>query len=250
VGRHRWWVHTALLVFASLPGTVAAQADDERARLHFEAGRSHYEEGAYDRAREEFVRAWELSRRPPLLLNLAQANERLARYDEAAQNIEEYLALDPSFAERDLLQRRIENLRRLARERAPAPVEPAAPLAVHDAMAQPRPSSSGPDGGLIGGAAAALGVGGAGLVLWGVFGGLTIAEDSELASGCGATVECTADDVADLDTFSLAADISMGVGIAGVAVGTVLLIVALASGSSEDAAAALRFDGRNLVVHF
>lgn len=241
-------VLAALIVMAA--GPVAAQeSDDDRARMHFDAGRSHYDEGAYDRARAEFLRAWELSQRAPLLLNLATVNERLANYDEAADNLERFLQLEPGNERAEMLRRRIQNLRRLARERAPAPDDPAPPLD-GQADTRPAPRPTGSDDGVLIGGAVSLAVGGVGLALWGIFGGLTMAEDSAIASGCGATVSCSRADVANLAAYGIAADVGLGVGLAGVAVGAVLVALALASGGTQESASALQWNGRNLSIRF
>jgi tetratricopeptide (TPR) repeat protein len=227
----------ALLIAGATP--AAAQdpssadrpsADDERARTHFDAGRLHYDEGAYDRALIEFQRAYELSRRAILLLNLATVKERLGMHAEAADDLRAYLEAEPEDAARDRLERRITNLERLA---AGEPGDPATEPAP-DPEPAPAPAS-GPDGGLLGGAIASYAVGGAGLVVMAVLGGLAMAEDAALAAGCGASASCSDAEVADANTFALASDIGLGVGAAGVAVGTILLVVALSSGGASSA---------------
>ena len=50
--------------------TEAQSAEnDERARTHFESGRSYFSEGAYERALQEFLQAYELSPRTPMLFS-------------------------------------------------------------------------------------------------------------------------------------------------------------------------------------
>lgn len=252
----RGWITAAALglAVAASNGAHAQQAtDDERARLHFEAGRSHYEQGAYDRAHEEFTLAWELSRRPVLLLNLAQTNARLARYEAAAANIEEFLRLEPDTDQADVLRSRVGNLRRLAAEHeAEEASDPVGDEAV-DASPSTDPAPLMPsrtDEGLLVASAVTLSVGGVGLALWGIFGGLTLTEDGALAAGCGATMGCTQAEVADLETFSLVADVSLGVGLAGAVTGAVLMVIALTSGSSEEREQVLRWNGREMAIRF
>lgn len=238
-----WW--GLALAMSAVSAHAAAQQqplseDDIRARTHFEAGRSYFEEGAYDRARDEFRRAYDLSHRPALLINLATTNERLGNYDEAIANITEYLRLTPDDPNRTTLERRVENLERLRRERgdghrdASGPSEPADP-----GPAQPAPSS-GSDGGLVAGAIGGYAVAGAGAVLMAIFGSLALTEDAALREGCGATASCTPAQVANADTFALVSDIGLGVAIAGAVAGTVLLVLGLSSsgGSSERASVA------------
>ncbi len=248
------WVLGVMLTLTT--ATAVAQeptdqaADDERARVYFDAGRAHYEEGAYDRAREEFQRAWELSHRAPLLLNLATTNQRLGNLDEAISNIEEFLRLAPDAEGAELLRRRVENLRRMSAARATADETSEHDEETTPEHAAPEPApASGPDGALMAGSIAGLATGGVGLALWAIFGGMTIAEDGALAAGCGATKSCSAAEVSNLQTFSMVADVGLGVGIAGLAVGAVLLVIALTSGQ-PDTASALRFDGRNLTLRF
>lgn len=211
------------------PSAERPSADDERARTHFDAGRLHYDEGAYDRALIEFQRSYELSRRPILLLNLATVKERLGMHAEAAADLRAYLEAEPEDDARDRLERRITNLERLAAGNAGDPeIEPADP--------GPGPApAGGPDGGLLGVAIASYAAGGAGLVVMAVLGGLALAEDAALAAGCGASASCSDAEVADANTFALASDVGLGVGVAGVAVGTVLLVVALSSGGASSA---------------
>jgi tetratricopeptide (TPR) repeat protein len=211
---------------------------DRRARTHFESGRLHFEEGAYDRARDEFQRAWELSERPPLLLNLATSHERLGRYEEAIANIREYLRRMPDDPQRDRLQRRAENLERLQGQRQPQQHEPEPAAAQEEGAPEPAPASRSAGGGsaegLMIGSIAGFGLGGLGLVSMGIFGGLALAEDGALRDGCGATSSCTPAQVANADTFALVADIGMIAGVVGLGVGVVLLVLAL--GSEEEAA--------------
>lgn len=241
----------ALTVFglASMGLSASAQAqsdDDARARTHFEAGRSYFEEGAYDRAREEFQRAYDLSRRPPLLLNVATADERLGRYAEAAANIRRYLEAVPDDPNRTTLERRIQNLERLDAERRRAGGGESGERADRPDDAEdganssaPAPASSGRgmDDGLLAGTIAGYGVAGAGAVLMAIFGAMALAEDSALASGCGAVPACTPDDVADANTFALVSDIGLGVALAGAVAGTVLLVLGATSGPSDEQAA-------------
>jgi tetratricopeptide (TPR) repeat protein len=202
--------------------------DDATARTHFEAGQNHYEEGRYDQAITEFEAALGASPRADLLYNLYLACERAGRLDEAVGYLERYVAegnLEPS--DRDMLNARLENLRRRAdSERDRDAVTPMTRA----------------DGGLSG---AALGmitsfaVAGAGAVLFGTFAALSEAEDQSLAGECAP--RCTEDQVADLGTFNLLADIGIGVASAGVVAGLVFLIVELASGdSSAESPVALR----------
>jgi tetratricopeptide (TPR) repeat protein len=198
-----------------------ATDDDARARMHFESGRLHYQEGAYDRALAEFESAYALSHRAMLLVNIASANERLGNYAAATQNLREYLAAAPDAPDRVLLERRIENLERLEAERAARAAEaanvgtPAAEAGAASSQPEQRRSWTAP--------LTAFGIGGAGLITLAVAGPLALSENNALADGCGATSTCTSSDVAPANRRALVADIGLGVGVAGVVVGTILM---------------------------
>jgi tetratricopeptide (TPR) repeat protein len=228
----------SVLAAVLIAGAPAAAQDDERARLHFESGRSYFAEGAYERALQEFQQAYTLSERPALLFNIGQTEERLAMYEEAAQTFERYLAAVPNDENRAVLERRIANLRERAQGRATQPHTE--PLPEPQATTGPRtatqtPSTSGGNDGLVLGGIAALAVGGAALVTWAILGGLALGEQSEIENGCYPTRSCTPADVADMDAFALGADIMWPVGAVAAGVGVALLIVGLTSSSSEHA---------------
>lgn len=108
-------VLVALLAITALgaPGRGYAQdSDDERAHTHFTAGRSYFEEGNYEQALAEFQHAYELSHRDVLLVNVANCQERLGQWRDAAQTLDTYLAsMAPDAAERGSMERRIQALR-------------------------------------------------------------------------------------------------------------------------------------------
>ncbi|MBX3251131.1 MAG: tetratricopeptide repeat protein [Myxococcales bacterium] len=237
------YVLALLLLLLAPPFAASAQdEDDQRARLHFEAGRSHFEDGAYDRAREEFARAFELSGRPGLLLNLATTHERLAMYDDAIENLRTFIERVPDDPQVPRLQRRIQNLERLRDERAAGsePTEPTdlgeddAPDDAPDgARAEPAPPST-PDrppgsagGGLRLGGVIGLSVGALGLGATAIFGALALSEDAALRDGCGANASCTADEVRRANDLARVADIGLIIGLVGIAVGTTLLVLGL-----------------------
>lgn len=74
-----------------------------------------------------------------------------------------------------------------------------------------------------------VGVGVVGLGLWGVFGGLGLAEKSDAETTCAPN--CTDDDLSGIKTKFLVADISMGVGLAS-AVGAAIVGIVWATGST------------------
>jgi Tfp pilus assembly protein PilF len=60
-------------VLWSAASASAQSSDDERARGHFLAGSSYFDQGRYDQAAEQFETAYSLSPRSQLLLNAAAA---------------------------------------------------------------------------------------------------------------------------------------------------------------------------------
>lgn len=229
-----------LTLFAPAALAQDASSDDERARLHFEAGRSYYEEGNYEGALAEFQRSYALSSRVVLLLSIANCQERLGLWAEAADSLDPFVASLPEGEERVTLHRRVENLRVRAAERASAAqaddANDANDATTSDATAttSSTPDTAGSDGLLVP-SLVAFGVGAAGLIAWGTLGGLALAEESSVADGCGATRSCTPEQVQAMDDLALGADIAMAVGLVGVATGAILLLADPPRGGSESA---------------
>jgi len=240
-----WWIGCAALAHVVLPREAAAQLtdDDQRARQHYEAGEAYYQEGDYEGAVRELRRAYELSHRPQLFYNLYLAQERLGEFAEAAAHLEACLRETPGAADRELLERRLTNLRsRVEGAIAPTEEAPEALLPLGDepqqtaAIVVPVPVDRGPDGGLVLAGVSALAVGGVGLVVLAVAGGVAAGENDRLAGSCGSrsTGHCRDAQVAGLRPFGTVARLGLGVGLAGVAAGTVLMIVAMTSGGASE----------------
>jgi tetratricopeptide (TPR) repeat protein len=120
------------IVVILLTGVASAQAPDERterARAHVKAAIAYYDEGKYEDAAHEMQVAYELKPVPDLLYNLAQCDERLGKYEDAARAYEKYLQGRPDAPDRAQVSARIENLRErvkaqaAGREVAPPPTE-------------------------------------------------------------------------------------------------------------------------------
>ena len=99
----------AVAAAQSRPGGVptAAPVSDAAARGRFQAGQAFYDGGRYEEALVEFQAAWQLSQRPAMLINIANAAERALRFDVAAESLRHYLELVPAAPERDAMERRI-----------------------------------------------------------------------------------------------------------------------------------------------
>ena len=152
----RVWLVIIILGITGAGASAHAQSDDERARAHFEAARSYYEQARYDDAAREFQQAFDLSGRPEMLLNLSQAHERALRYEAAIVAAKRYLELVPAAEDRKTIEDRIQNLQDL-KERyeqggpsplAPpgstgAPEDPTSPSAIQPG-AQTKPPTAAP----------------------------------------------------------------------------------------------------------
>lgn len=91
--------------------TTAASAqrtDDERARAHFLAGNSYFEQARYQEAHDQFLEAYELSHRVELLLNASKAAERYLDFEEAIRLVDLFLQEAPP----DHQMRSVETTRR------------------------------------------------------------------------------------------------------------------------------------------
>ncbi len=107
------------------------QEKDELARRHFESGAAYFAEAEYEDALKAFIKAYELSNRPQILLNIAVVQERLGNLQGAVDSLDEYLTKNPEDPEVETIRLRRENLQRrldeqLKQEPAPAP-SPAVP---------------------------------------------------------------------------------------------------------------------------
>ncbi len=205
--------------------------DDTRARLHFEAASSHFNDGDYERALEEFRRSYELSGRPGLLFNIGVSLERLGQYAEAADHMERYLASGAEVPNREQLEARVQNLRRRAAERASEQAEPG-----EEADDGARPPTD-----LIYVGMAALIAAAAGGIAAGVLGGLALSEEDGAREGCFATLSCTPGDVQGIDDLALGADVAGTAAAVLAAAGVTFVALAHAlrpsADSTEDGAA-------------
>lgn len=233
-----------LLTMAFAPAAARAQneGNDESARVHFNSGRAYFEEGNYERALDEFQEAYARSPRSMMLFNIGTTQERLGMLREAADTFERFLNEVPDAENRDLLRRRIENLRRRAERVASGQADTGDDEAT-DTSTTPTPGprstppASGGGDGLVLGGAIALGVAGAALIGAVITGALALGAQSSVQNGCYATRSCTPADVSDMDTLALTTDILWPVAAAAGVAGAVLIILG-ATSSSESAPSA------------
>jgi tetratricopeptide (TPR) repeat protein len=214
-----------LLVFAlCLAVSARAQADDsldDRARSHFEAAEAHFDTGAYEDAIREFEEAHRLSGRAQLLYNLYLCHERLGDLNAASDHLARYLDADPEAPNAAALGLRLANLRR--RAAAEPRQEPgtvtvstrAEPVAEAEDSAPAAPQSLGK-----GKVITFLSLGAAGVLSFGAFAFMASKKDAQLDRSCADA--CTDHQVSALRTYSLVADISLGIGVTGLVVGSAL----------------------------
>lgn len=231
-----------LVLLAALvaPPAFAQTEGDPRARELYENGALLYEEGDYENAVIAWKEAYELSGRPLLLYNIANALERIGEWQEAHDCLNRYRAYAPA-EERDTLDRRMRAIeRRLddkrdddaadreqAEREAAEAAERANQLTTNPVGEQVRPQANG----RIAGAAVLMGAGLAGVATGGVFGGLAMSARQDAAGLCashGDDILCPETARAALDndrTYSLISDIGMIAGGATAATGLVIAIV-------------------------
>ncbi|RLB49609.1 MAG: hypothetical protein DRJ42_20705, partial [Deltaproteobacteria bacterium] len=232
---------------------IELSAGDEVARIHFNAGRSHYDRGDYTSAAREFQTGYDHAPFSAFLFNLYLTYERLGDFSTAATHLERYLRVEPGVEGHAMLSDRLVHLRERAAQQSAetarvTEVEAAAAQADEATAAATRAEeearraearrleAQGPN--LFVPATVSYGVGAAGLATFAIFGALAASENSSLTSMCGepyggrGTYEPKTAD--SLRTYSLVADIGLGVAIAGVITGTVLILIHDPDADDED----------------
>jgi tetratricopeptide (TPR) repeat protein len=241
-GRRRWGPLLLGAMLCWAPVAAAQPASDEMARRHFEAGTAYLEEGDYEDALREFKRAYDLSRRPELLINVATVEERLGHLDAAVTALERYLELDPGGEHAEAIAPRLERLRkRLEKERAREPAPPAAAPEPEPAAPPPAPPPAGsrPEPAVAGSsllpAWILFGVAGASAIGAGITGAVALGEHSNAERTCSPT--CTDDELATGRAMAVTSTILTGVAVASAGVGLVLVLTRSdAEGAGESVA--------------
>ncbi len=110
---------------ADLPPPAEDPVLAEAKRL-YQNGARHYEEGMYDQAIEAFFAAWELSKNPKLLFNVANAQERNGDLQASYDTLNRYRVYADE-GEEETLDRRLRSLERRLDAASSAPTPPPAP---------------------------------------------------------------------------------------------------------------------------
>jgi hypothetical protein len=122
-------VVATLLAWLATAVPVAGQAQvelEEEARIHFMAGRAHYEKGAFMEAAVEFEAAYRVSGHPKLLYNVYLAYRDGDAPEQAARALREYLEKEAVIENRQQLEARLKVLEsRQGQAAAPPPLPPA-----------------------------------------------------------------------------------------------------------------------------
>lgn len=211
----------SLLVMLSLAHAQSDPDADARARQFYDNGALLYEEGRYEDAILAFQEAYNLSQRPALLFNIANAQERAGQWGKAMDTLGKYRVYAPE-DERETLDRRIRNIeRRIDELKAAQPMEKP-PVSIVPPKPEKQATILRP---------APLALGGLGLVGFGVgagFGVAALAARSDADAMCapaGASHVCpdaAAVALAADKQNAMFADISFGVGTAGMLTGIAL----------------------------
>jgi tetratricopeptide (TPR) repeat protein len=221
----------ATLITTASPWAGAQSTSDELARRHFESGVAYLEESDYDAAITAFQKAYELSKRPEILLNLATVHERKSDFASAIAALRAYLEAAPEGEHVTIVESRIRNLEKRQRETerpevTPAPAAPLPPPPVatrEEPTPRPHPSPAPhlPEpnrlpafislgvGGLMGSAALATGI-------------VAQAKYDDAKSTCGRA--CRDDELSSSRTFALTSTVLTGAAVLGVGLGVVLLL--------------------------
>jgi hypothetical protein len=239
--RHRGCWVTALacaLVFAA--GPARADTADELAHKHFESGAAYLEQSDYESALREFNKAYELSKRAEILLNVATVNERMNKLKDAIAALEQYLAEAPQGEHAETVRIRVENLKkRVAAEPTPSPPPPApataapTPTSTATSSSSPTPTSTPPPTSSPSRTPAIIlfATGGALAVGSIVTGILAKGEHSNAEETC--SPNCTDDQLSTGRTLAITSTVLTGAAVVAASVGAVLFFGA----SSNDHAA-------------
>ena len=239
----------AVLLCAAVATARATSEDDERAKAHFLAGQSYYEQASYTDALREFNEAYRISKRPALLYNIARCHEALEQYADAVKMLEAYLDQDPQTSDRAAVETRIGNLkeREAAQQKAqkaaaepatPPPATATAPPAAPPAPAPRKRVATWIVGGIgLGALAAALGTGVASQVAY-----------NDLSSKCTGD-RCDPSLQGKINSgrrLAVATDVLWPIGAAAVATAVVLFFVEGRHGHKERASVVVPLVGPSL----
>lgn len=103
-------VALAAVLLATTP--AHAQSKLDRAKKHFEQGEAYFRAKTYDRAIDEYQKAYDLVQKPGLLFNIGLAHEYAGNAEEAVAMYQQYIAAEPEGAKAPEARARMESLSR------------------------------------------------------------------------------------------------------------------------------------------
>jgi tetratricopeptide (TPR) repeat protein len=238
------WAGSAYAAPPTAPTKEASPATqgDAQAKKLFAQGEAHYAAGRYPDAIKHYKQAYALSKRAPILFAIGNAYERMGAYDKAAATLRRYLEA-PNAKGRQLISERIGRLeathaqkqrerraeearkkkaaadKAAAAKRAAADKRAAKNAARKNTAARRQKRSNTLSYVLLG--VGALAVGGAiGLGLAANSAG----DDAEANCRSGLCNGTAHDDIDRQKALALSSDIALGVGVASITVGAILLL--------------------------
>ena len=116
----------ALVIVLALAAPALADSKTDEARNHFKLGKQFQDNGAYERAAEEYKRAYDADPRPEMLFNIAQAYRLAKQKEQALDYFKQYLAKQPAGAGADEARKHVVTLQKeiddeTAAKQAPPP---------------------------------------------------------------------------------------------------------------------------------
>ncbi len=104
-------------------GSASREAQITRAKKEFAAGTSAYQNGDFEAALGHFRQAYELTKSPDLLYNIATVSDRMRHDGEALAAYEGYIKARPNSPDREHVEGRIESLRAAIRAQQQAEID-------------------------------------------------------------------------------------------------------------------------------
>jgi tetratricopeptide (TPR) repeat protein len=113
-----------LLLFAPAAARADSEADEELAKRYYKLGEELYNRSDYEGALKQFQQSYALSKKAPLLFNMARCHESLGQHEKAIELYTDYLGSGP--ANSKTIEARIANLKRLLKKKQPDVASPPA----------------------------------------------------------------------------------------------------------------------------
>jgi tetratricopeptide (TPR) repeat protein len=229
------------LVLASARAQAQAPSSDDLARRHFDSGAAYLQESDYDNALKAFEKAYELSKRPAILINIATVEERRGNLEGAITALRKYLELEPAGEHTETTKLRLQNLEKRAAEAGPRPAPVPPPSSAQPAPPPPAPAptpapKTPPPASDAGGtvdrtpAYIAFGVGGVAAIGAIVTGILADSEYQSKKEECSPA--CTDEELSSGRTLATVSTVATGVAVVGAGFGLVLWLSAPPSDAS------------------